>query len=94
MVVARLPGDDDRHPEVIGDEDSLLEVHVPLPATDGGVVVFEAYVDATAIASDRDRILRKTLPIALGGLLLFQLAVLPLAWSLARRIDRARREQD
>ena len=92
-VVARLPDDKDRHPEEIGDEDGLLEVHVPLPATDGGVVVFEAYIDSTAIAADRDRISKKTLPIALGGLLLFQLAILPLAWSLARRIDRASRQQ-
>jgi signal transduction histidine kinase len=92
-VVPRLPGDPDRHHETIGDEDGLLEVHVPLQATDGGVVVFEAYIDSTAIAADRDRISRRTLPTALGGLLLFQLAVLPLAWTLARRIDRASRQQ-
>jgi signal transduction histidine kinase len=92
-VLPRLPGDENRNPDAFEPGNNLLEVHVPLPATDGGVVVFEAYIDSTAIAADRDRISKKTLPIALGGLLLFQLAILPLAWSLARRIDRASRQQ-
>ena len=73
--------------------DNLLEVNVPLPAAQGGPVMFEAYIDSARIADERDAISKETLPIALGGLLLFQLAVLPLAWSLARRIDRARRDQ-
>ncbi len=55
--------------------------------------MFEAYIDSAQIAAERDAISRQTLPIVLGGLLLFQLAVLPLAWSLARRIERARRDQ-
>ncbi len=92
-LVTRLPGSNSRHPATIGDEDRLLEVHVPLPDASGGPVVFEAYVDTVSIAEQRDDISQRTLPIALGALLLFQLTVLPLAWSLARRIDRARRDQ-
>jgi signal transduction histidine kinase len=92
-VVARAPDDDDRHPNGIGGESTLLEMHVPLRAAQGGPVMFEAYIDTDEIAAERDSISRQTLPIALGGLLLFQLAVLPLAWSLARRIDRSRRDQ-
>ena len=92
-VLTRPPEDDDRHPVAIGGERTLLDVIVPLRAAQGGPVVFEAYIDSDRIAHERDAISRKTLPIALGGLLLFQLAVLPLAWSLARRIDRSRRDQ-
>ena len=92
-MVPRPPDDEDRHPDGIGGESTLLEVHVPLPAAQGGPVMFEAYIDSDRIADERNAISKKTLPIALGGLLLFQLAVLPLAWSLARRIDRARRDQ-
>ena len=92
-MIPRPPDDEDRHPDGIGGESTLLEVHVPLPAAQGGPVVFEAYIDSDRIADERNAISRKTLPIALGGLLLFQLAILPLAWSLARRIDRARRDQ-
>jgi signal transduction histidine kinase len=92
-VVARPPDDKDRNPDLIGDEDQLLEVLVPLPDTEGGAVVFEAYIDTGRIAAERNELSKQTLPIALAGLLLFQLAVLPLAWSLARRIDRARRDQ-
>jgi len=92
-VVPRPPEDDDRHPVAIGGERTLLDVNVPLPAAQGGPVMFETYIDSDRIAAERDAISKKTLPIALGGLLLFQLAILPLAWSLARRIDRARRDQ-
>ena len=92
-VVPRPPEDDDRHPVAIGGERTLLDVNVPLPAAQGGPVMFETYIDSARIAAERDAISKKTLPIALGGLLLFQLAILPLAWSLARRIDRARRDQ-
>jgi signal transduction histidine kinase len=93
VVLPRPPNDEDRLPDALGDKDNLLEVHVPLPATEGGAVVFEAYIDSDRIADQRNAITKRTLPIALVGLLLFQLAILPLAWSLARRIDRARRDQ-
>jgi signal transduction histidine kinase len=92
-VLPRPPDDEDRQRDAFGDADDLLEVHVPLPATRGGAVVFEAYIDSDRIADERNTIAKKTVPIALIGLVLFQLAILPLAWSLARRIDRARRDQ-
>ena len=92
VPVARPPDDDDRRPDPLGDKDNLA-VHVPLPATQGGAVMFEAYIDSEKLADERNTIAKKTVPIALIGLLLFQLAILPLAWSLARRIDRARRDQ-
>lgn len=92
-VLSRPPGDVNRSSGVFAEGNNLLEVHVPLPTTQGGAVVFEAYIDSDRIAKERNTIAKKTVPIALIGLLLFQLAVLPLAWSLARRIDRARRDQ-
>ena len=93
VVLRRLPDDEDHLPHAFGDAHDLLEVRVPLPTTQGGAVVFEAYIDSDRIADQRNTIAKKTVPIALIGLLLFQLAILPLAWSLARRIDRARRDQ-
>ena len=93
VVLPRPPDDEDRLPDAFGDAGDLLDVYVPLTTTQGGAVVFEAYIDSDRIANERNTIAKKTVPIALIGLLLFQLAVLPLAWSLARRIDRARRDQ-
>jgi signal transduction histidine kinase len=92
-VLARTPDDENRLADAFADAHDLLKVQVPLPATQGGPVVFEAYIDSDRIADERNTIAKKTVPIALVGLLLFQLAILPLAWSLARRIDRARRDQ-
>ena len=39
-VVPRPPEDDDRHPVAIGGERTLLDVNVPLPAAQGGPVMF------------------------------------------------------
>jgi signal transduction histidine kinase len=92
-VVTGLPGAEGRHAERIGGEDSLLEVYVPARDADGEPFVFEAYIPPDRIITDRNAILRELLPLGLGGLLVFQLTILPLAYSLARRVDRARRQR-
>ena len=54
-------------------------------AARGRPFVFEAYTPPRTGSPWTARLPRELLPLGLGGLLLFQLAVLPLAWSLARR---------
>ncbi|MEP6817654.1 MAG: histidine kinase [Marmoricola sp.] len=92
-IVSALPGDEDRHAERIAGGSKLLEVYVATRDADGEPFLFEAYIPPDRIDVDRRAILQQILPVGLGGLLLFQLAVLPLAFSLARRVDHARRQQ-
>ncbi|MDO1767714.1 hypothetical protein Q2354_27785, partial [Escherichia coli] len=57
--------------------------------TDGVPFLFEAYIPPERVDQDYRAIFHDLLPITLGMLVLLQVATLPLAISLARRIDRA-----
>ncbi len=70
-------------------ERPLLDVYVPGRGTDGEPFVLEAAYAPDRVDDETDAIFRELLPLGLGALLLFQVAVLPLAWTLARRVDRA-----
>jgi signal transduction histidine kinase len=74
-------------------EGELLEVYVGAVDADEVPMVFEAYLSTDAMKRDQERITAAVLPLSLGGILLFQLAVLPLAVSLARRVQRAQVER-
>lgn len=69
-------------------ERELLEVYAGAQDADGKDLVFEAYYSTGEMRAREQEILRAILPVALGGLLLFQVAVMPLAISLARRVER------
>jgi signal transduction histidine kinase len=71
----------------------LFEVYAGAFDADGEPVVLESYWSTDAVESDRTAIVRRVAPLALGSLLLFQLALLPLAMSLVRRVDRGRTER-
>ncbi len=71
------------------DEGTLLEVYAGTYDADEVPMVFEAYLTTTQISADERAIVGGTLPIAIGALLVMQLAVLPLAVSLARRVQRS-----
>ncbi len=71
----------------------LIEVYVGHLGADRQPFAFEAYFSPDRVDADADAIFAELLPLGLGALLLFQLAVLPLAWSLARRVDRGRRQR-
>jgi signal transduction histidine kinase len=71
----------------------LLEVYVGAYDRDLKPLVFEAYMPAAGLERDEISIIKGVLPLAIGGLLLFQLAVLPLALSLARRVERTQKER-
>jgi signal transduction histidine kinase len=89
-VFSALPQDSDRHPDRIPGEGEMVEVYVAARGADGVPYLFETLIPPDRIAAERAQILREFLPLGLGGLLAFQLATLPLAYSLARRVDRAR----
>src|SRR4051794_1992566 len=72
----------------------LLEVYLPVRASDGTPVLFEAYQTDSSIAASGRRLWRAFLPALLGGLLLLWLATLPLAHSLARRLREGQRQRE
>lgn len=70
-------------------EGELLEVYAGVVDADSEPLVFEAYLSADRMRSDQRRIVLDILLPGIGGLLLFQAAILPLAVSLARRIQES-----
>lgn len=87
-TVLEEPGDRVPHPGRDGSEE-LLEVYVGAVDADGVAFLFEAYISPERINEDYEAILSELLPMSLAMLLLLEVATLPLAISLARRIDRA-----
>ncbi len=75
------------------DEGELLEVYAGTHDADAEPMVFEAYLSTARMRSDQRRIVFDILPLAIGGILLFQLTVLPLAVSLARRVQHGEFER-
>ncbi|HJR40332.1 MAG TPA: histidine kinase [Nocardioidaceae bacterium] len=74
-------------------EGELLEVYVGTYDSTQRPIVFEAYLSTDRMEEKEKELIAQLLPLSLGGLLLFQIAVLPLAVSLARRVDRAQQER-
>ena len=71
-----------------GSTDELLEVYVGAGDADGGFM-FEAHAPNPKVDDEAAAIFKRLLPLTLGALLLLQLANVPLALSLARRVDRS-----
>lgn len=88
-TLLKEPDDRQPHPGRDEDEDELLEIYVGAIDAEGEPFLFEAYLEPTRIDEDYRAVLVVLLPLSLVMLLLLQLATLPLAVSLARRIDRA-----
>jgi signal transduction histidine kinase len=85
-LVEEVPG----HP--LGDSqaaEDLVEVYVRSIDADGHPFVLEAYTPRDRIQTDTSALLGELLALTAGSLLVLALAILPLALSLARRIDRA-----
>lgn len=95
-VVARHADDADADAASLpgrGQDEQLIEVYVGARGADGRPFVFEAYLPPERVGFQRSSLLWQVLPISVGGLLLFQLLVLPLAFSLARSVDRGRKQR-
>lgn len=86
------PGHDNGLPGREADEE-VIEVYVGARGADGQPFVFEAYLPSERVGFEPSSLLWQVLPISLGGLVLFQLLILPLAFTLARRVDRGRQQR-
>ena len=73
--------------------DELLEVYAAARDADGLPILVESYWNTDRIVRDEVVISVRTLPLALGTLLLVLLALAPLALSLARRLDKAQTDR-
>jgi signal transduction histidine kinase len=72
----------------------LLEAHTPIRTPDGTQVLFEIYQRFGSISASAERLLRALAPPLLGGVIVLLLLQLPLAWSMARRLQRGHRERE
>jgi signal transduction histidine kinase len=72
----------------------LLEAHTAIRTPNGTQVLFEIYQRFGSVSASAQRLLRALAPPLLGGLLVLILLQLPLAWSMARRLQRGHRERE
>lgn len=88
--ISDLSKDENKFEQGVG---PLVEVYAGMKDAKGRNLLFEAYLPTRPIEEKVSALLWELIPITLGALLLFQLSVLPLALSLARRVDRTQAEQ-
>jgi signal transduction histidine kinase len=69
-------------------DSKLLEVYAGATDADGRPLLFEAYLSLDQLRHDQRVIIAGVLPVGIIGLLLFQIAVVPMAFQLARRVER------
>jgi two-component system, NarL family, sensor kinase len=72
----------------------LLEVYLGLRATDGTPVLFELYQRFSSITASGNRLFRSFFFPMIATMVLLELAQIPLAVSLARKIRRGQRERE
>lgn len=72
----------------------LLEVYMPIRTTGGKPVLFETYQRYSAVAASGRDLWGSFLPALVGALLVLAVLQLPLAYSLARRVERAHRDRE
>jgi two-component system, NarL family, sensor kinase len=75
-------------------EGKLLEAHTAIRTPDGTPVLFEIYERFSSVNASGTRLLGALAPPLLGGLLVLLLFQVPLAWSMARRLQRGHRERE
>jgi two-component system, NarL family, sensor kinase len=73
---------------------NLVEVYTSIRATDGTPLLFEDYERTSAMLASGGRRWLKLAPALLGALVLLELALVPLAWSMARRLRDRQRERE
>lgn len=72
----------------------LVEVYMPIETPSGTPLLFETYLRSSFISSSGNRIWSTLAPVLLGALLVLAALQLPLAFSLARRLQRGQRERE
>ncbi len=72
----------------------LLEAHTAIRTPNGTQVLFEIYQRFESVSASAERLLRALAPPLLGGIAVLLLLQLPLAWSMARRLEREHRQRE
>jgi signal transduction histidine kinase len=72
----------------------LLEVYMPIRASNGQPLLFEAYQRFSSISDSGRHLWLSFTPALLGALLVLGLLQLPLAWSMARRLRTGQEERE
>ena len=72
----------------------LLEVYTSVQGSDGTRLLFETYQLRASVDEVEREILRTFVPVLGVALVAFALLMIPLAWSLARRLQRGARERE
>jgi two-component system NarL family sensor kinase len=72
----------------------LLEVYMPIHASNGRPLLFEVYQRFSTISSSGRHLWLSFLPALIGALLVLGLLQLPLAWSMARRLRAGQQERE
>jgi two-component system NarL family sensor kinase len=70
-----------------------LEVYVGTRDTEGRPILVETYFTADRLRADEAALIRRIIPVVLAALLVLGLLLVPLAYSLARRVARYERER-
>jgi signal transduction histidine kinase len=70
----------------------LLEVYLPLQTPSGAMVLFETYQEFASVEAQQSRMMLEIGPLLIGGLALLLILSVPLAWSMARRLETAGRQ--
>jgi signal transduction histidine kinase len=72
----------------------LLEVYVGARGADDSPFLYESYSTTALMKADQTRLLKQFALLGFGSLALLQLALIPLAITLAKRVARARTDRD
>src|SRR4051795_5211334 len=72
----------------------LLEVYLGVKTPQGHRLLFETYQRFSSISASGQRLWQRFLPALVVALVLLELAQIPLAYSLARRLQRGQRERE
>jgi signal transduction histidine kinase len=75
-------------------ENKLLEAHTAIRTPDGTQVLFEMYRRFGSVSDAAERLLRALATPLIVGLVVLLLFQLPLAWRMARRLQRGHRERE
>lgn len=73
---------------------SLLASFVPIQTPDGTTLVLETYERSASVANSRQQLLSAFAPVLLVALIAMALLLVPLAWVLARRVERASQQRE
>ena len=75
-------------------ESQLLEVYSRAETSSGTPLLFEAYFRYTGVTDVGRHLWAQFAPITIGALIVLQLVQIPLAWSMARRLQTSQRQHD